>query len=323
MKVKKWQHLFEIKATEFPLVETIFKDCKVIHLRSILEQQLDPSTIEHLESFFAEKTLKESLKKQYNCHSPQLIEAVRELLFCEKNHQFRLDMFLALDVMSDIFLQCAESALPEFLQAVKTANIRTVLIFMYPRKPQIKQLMDTFPAAQRLAILLNSSGYKQTADMLEMYTRNPAYFNEVLENTSLNDKNSFRKLHDLFARHNRKLAQDNFELKQEAHFPSIKKIEEADLEGEFKLVAPECYYTLVDWGAKLGHCIGGVGYAQRAKSGQCLLLGLADPKTDEIKYTMEIVGKRINQLQGYSGSAPKQAQREVLVRELKKLSLHA
>lgn len=322
MPVQKWEHGYQIKATKFPLVGTLIKDKSSLLVRNILEEQLDESTQNHLQSFFCEKTLKASLKKQYNCHSPQLVKAVVELLFCQKNNYFRLDMFLALDVLSELFLQEKQPALTEFVSALKCVNIRTVLIFLYPRKPQIKQMLSQFTPSQRLTIIMNSAGYKQTTDMLYMYSKNPQYFNEMLNHLSFIEKNSFSKLHDYFAIHNKKLAERDFQLNQQIHFPNILKLNEVKME-QFEFAIPSCYYTLIDWGAKLGHCIGSLSYAEKANRGHCLLLGLIDPASGEIKYTMEIVAKKMVQIQGYSGSSPSLKQKEMIIKELKKLNLHS
>ena len=72
--------------------------------------------------------------------------------------------------------------------------------------------------------------------------------------------------------------------------------------------------------SSLGHCIGSRHYGTDASLGKCLLLGIAT-KSDNVDYTLEIRSRRLNQIQGFSGTRPNSTVMKELETVLRKLEL--
>lgn len=88
-----------------------------------------------------------------------------------------------------------------------------------------------------------------------------------------------------------------FFLNLETKFPNIKNLTSVD---DYVWVIPQTNIDLADWSNKMKNCIS--GYAQRAKKGEVLLLGVQ--KDEKLLYNIEIKSGKVIQFMAKSNSRP-------------------
>lgn len=106
-----------------------------------------------------------------------------------------------------------------------------------------------------------------------------------------------------------------FFLNQEEHYPALKELK-LDLDG-LTLVIPQTNEELEEWSYLLSNCIR--GYAQSAKKGETLLLGVK--KDNKLVYALEIVSRTLRQFSSkHNGSVPR-GDKEKVVKLLRESAL--
>jgi hypothetical protein len=290
--------------------------------------ELHPAIADELDKFLKESSLKTALKKSFGISSPPITEAINKLMFSEtKEHvEVNFNYWLIFDMLSTLFLKQEKPNHSDFLKFLtQFYTNRTVLATLAPHfnlKLQMQKLLnDNFTESQKCEILNNSTYKDEVKDMLAMYLQNDEYLNNTLKMNEFKNINNFRKIHDIFAKENAKLKTKDFSLNQEQWYPQINKLNEGEGKAKnFQFLIPKSHHVLIDWGQTLGHCIGSRHYATDASMGKCLLLGIAT-KSENIDYTLEIRSRRINQIQGFSGTRPNATTMKELEIILRKLEL--
>lgn len=268
-------------------------------------EDLDEVIAQEVHDFLKHTSLKEALKEQMGISSAQITSFVNQVIFTETKDcvELNLNYYLIVDVLATIFLQQAKPNPDAFLKALSQRKLIAMIAPLYNRKLHLQKFLnDNFSEEKKLEILQNSSRQDQISDMLSMYMQNDEFFKEYLSKKSFKEIASFGDCHDLLAMQMSKITQENFDLKQETHYPVLKNLDNQLFSGTHRLVVPQTHHDLVVYGNLLGHCIGSKHYAEAAYKGKCVLLAIVD--NNRLKYTLEIVNKHITQIQGQSRSYP-------------------
>lgn len=91
-------------------------------------------------------------------------------------------------------------------------------------------------------------------------------------------------------------------MNQEERTPELKEIHQKNIGiDKYSIYVAQHNYDLINWGSALHNCIGGGGYAEDARDGESLIMGIVFD--DEIKYCIEISNndpknRRIVQMEG-------------------------
>lgn len=275
---------------------------KSIEFQSIFQplSGLNRESLEEAMTFVNASSFKEALKKSYNISSPRIVSFCQEKLF-PKTNIFSIDYFIAIDTVNKIFTRSNKLNHNDFIQVLERRDLLAMLYPYYNERIRISHVInEIYPSNQVKTILENSSLYCNIADLTSMFLQNDEYFKNVFNRMSSKDKNSLDKCHDICAKHITAITQKNYSLNQESHYSAVVNL--GIIDKEYRFLIPQTHHDLVLWGSKLGHCIGASMYAQGAARGEKLLLGIED--RTQIRYALEIVDKRIVQIEGASKSRP-------------------
>lgn len=197
------------------------------------------------------------------------------------------------------------SILPEWLNS---ANQRFLLSFL-----------NNFTDSQKKTLLTSDCDKTTFSDALAMYAKFPRELNRSISLKKWNALESFSLIHDFFVEESKKFAQPNFLLNQEKFFVNAKFLRGIRLNNGMYFNLAEDQHELIDWGNKMGHCIGTAGYGSMATEGDCLLIAVMKDK--EPVYAIEIRGFRIVQIQGKNHSKPDGTLMNEISLKLRKLGL--
>lgn len=141
-------------------------------------------------------------------------------------------------------------------------------------------------------------------DSVRMFWQYPEEMKALIETQKFSSINTLVKIHDFISREATKIKQKPYDLEQHKNYPEIKTCENKSLEelDSYKLIVPKSNHDLIIWGTTLGNCVGGGVYAERAKNGQSIILGVESE--NQLKYCLEIVNGKISQIEGKQRMRP-------------------
>lgn len=270
----------------------------------------DPQVIKMIEDFFKYPSLKDALKNTFGISSGKVCDFVNNNIIVRSNPKqigLNLNFFLSLSTLYYVFLNQEKPNHDSFLKALGNHHVISILSNLYNHRVRLQGFMKNLTEDQKLQLLERSDLYDEVVDMINMYFQRDDYFSKILKDLPVERRDTFQKIHDEFAKHLAKIKAEDFTLLQEKINPKLYDLVKEPINKEFFWKVPQTHHDLIDWGAELGHCIGGRDYAMRASQGRCILLAIykkEEGKKTQLKYTIEIINKRINQAQGVSGSRP-------------------
>jgi len=268
--------------------------------------------------------LTEAMSIAFNCSSKSFKKAFFDYLTDKKWHlnldgdklsviKFICELFLIKTTPnhSDCINLIAEqkglivTILPEWLNAT---NQRFFLSFL-----------NNFTDSQKKFLLTSNCDKHIFNDTIAMYAKFPRELNRSMTLKKWNELSSFDLIHDFFVKESSKFAQPNFLLNQEKFFINAKFLKGIRLNNGMYFNLAEDQHQLIDWGNKMGHCIGTAGYGSMATEGGCLLIAVMKEK--EPIYAIEIRSFKIVQIQGKNHSKPDQSLMNEISQKLRKLGL--
>lgn len=160
-------------------------------------------------------------------------------------------------------------------------------------------------------------------DSIRMFWHYPEELEKMIKDQKFSSVSTIAKLHDFISREATRIRQKPFELKIEEHFKKVSKIKDADSNGfdGYYFEVPKLNHDLIFYGTKLGNCIGGGTYAEKAKNGKCILLAIKEKVEHMVQYVLEIENEKITQLEGRFRSSPPKAMVEAISNQLKEAGL--
>ena len=279
------------------------------------EQELSEDMLELIRKFLSYGSIKEALKSHFKIKSSQVVNFCQDNMIRKNGNQvcLNVDYFCIIESLSYIFSRGDKFNHSDFMEVIKSHKTLAVLSPFYSEARRLdKFLKDNFTPSQIKTVLLNTQEYAEIRDLTGMYFQEEELYKRVLKNISFKDKQDLVLCHDILAEHVKNIKLENFELKQETHYPQISEL--GGLDKEYSFSIPKSHKDLVVWGTELGHCIGAKMYADQAYNGVSLLIGIK--KEDQIKYTLEIRNRKINQIQGFSRSRPSDSLMKKIKQEL-------
>lgn len=294
---------------------------KPLKTRLYAEINLEPDLAREIEEFYLQPSLKEALQKQFGISSPVFIKTVYQTLIKEDDTKININSnyLLLFDFLSKIFIKQSKPNHSLFLQAIQDRNVlANAMVLFRQRIRALEILKKHFSDSQILELISDPDSNANTiSDTFAMYLTNDEFFNKSLNKLKYNEKNTFGKIHDVFAKQIQYMKNPDFMLQQESLSPALNLIN--DHSYKFQFIIPANYHTLIDWGNQLGHCIGSKHYALKALKGECILLGVSEE--NKLLYTLEIINGHMVQIQGKSGSAPHSTLNSEIQSALKKAKL--
>lgn len=141
-------------------------------------------------------------------------------------------------------------------------------------------------------------------DSVRMFWQYPEEMKALIDTQKFSSINTLVKIHDFISREATKIKQKPYDLEQHKNYPEIEICENKTLEelDSYKLIVPKSNHDLIIWGTTLGNCVGGGVYAERAKKGQSIILGVENE--NQLKYCLEIVNGKISQIEGKQRMRP-------------------
>ena len=194
---------------------------------------------------------------------------------------------------------------------------------------QVLTLFSTFKNMYNKEDDLQSKNYTWNSkkhllsDCVRIFWHYPDELTTMIKDQKFSAISDIFKLHDFIAREATRIRQKPFELKIEEHFKKVEKVKNKELIGfdEYFFEVPKINHDLIFYGTKLGNCIGGGTFAEKAKNGHCVLLAIKDKKDEEVKYVLEIVNEKITQIEGKFRTMPPKTMLEAIQKQLKESGL--
>ena len=148
------------------------------------------------------------------------------------------------------------------------------------------------------SLVMAASHYRELAETEQFDIRAVQFstvgeLNELLHHEAIKNKDS------------------NFSLRQEQHTPELAEVNGAEIPNGMKLVVAADSHQLILWSRLMKNCIGNGGYAKRARSGGCILLGVE--KAGKLIYTIEIVQGQVKQFVTTGNESISQPQRQPVI----------
>ena len=264
--------------------------------------------------FFQYNSLKDALTRRYGVSSSNFTKKFEKLIFARSSEKvyINLNVFLYLDLLKMCFLEKEKPNFSDFVETFLNTSDENILLFgrnlNHSHLVTISKILDLYHVDFHIKDLL---GFKndqfnrtEIKDMVEMFKKHPKVLGEHLQLLDFKDKNSFNKIHDQFVIKIECMSQENFDLKQEASFPSLAKIHDEILPSGYQIKVAQKNHDLISWGSLLGHCVGNGSYADDILEKNCCIISLF--KDNTVKYCVEIDpnNKTIEQIQGKSGTFP-------------------
>lgn len=122
-----------------------------------------------------------------------------------------------------------------------------------------------------------------------------------------NVKPTWEELHNFIYRQHQKRLTEQKEIRYKDEILEI----DGAAEGDLRIELPQNTHTLIDWGNALSHCVG--SYGSMAAQKYCEIVGVF--KNNEIKYCLELRGRRIVQFKGKHNCFP-EPEDEMVVRRI-------
>jgi hypothetical protein len=296
----------KISTKKYPFLKELeLYNKKKIESECFYPLDLDIELESEIETFFKERNLKIALEKNFKIKSPCFIKTVFETMIKQDSDCIivNTNYYLIFDILSKLFLDQEKPNHSLFLQAIKKREIMAQAITLFPQRIRaVGFFKANFTDTQIMELLESPLNFITIKDMFTMYFQNDQHFNNLLKGVSFKDKNTILKIHNIFAKENAYLKSKDFALKQEILNPKIIEVCSSEFKSGWSFANPENYHTLIAWGQDLGHCIGSRSYAESALLGSSVLLGVYFK--GELKFTLEVLNGRFNQIQGKSGTKP-------------------
>lgn len=326
---------------EYKMLEYInpdFKNMSYWGVKSLI------SFTEEFNDLLKESKLKDFLKNVFGVASSQLTNAFLEFHKQTMTKEGVNYSFIhAGMVLKRIFIDDGQNNSNDLLKYLSSSNVRISLDCLV-RSRSLEQAANFFKVfnSQQIKILLDSidklnidkrhtydnprygNSYYNRGDLglltdaVEMFWKFPQELTQMIKEIKFSNLNTITKLHDFLAQESTKLQHLPFDLNQEEHHKSLKFVHEKemeDLEG-FKIFVAQKNYDLINWGVILHNCVGGAGYAEKAKTGKSVLVGIL--QNDEVKYCVEIIDKKINQIEGKCRSKVPKPITEAFIKTMQK-----
>lgn len=158
-----------------------------------------------------------------------------------------------------------------------------------PRERDLRRLLRSASPKQLRRLVTSDGSLYGITDSVRSF----GLIREQVPDYALSDLSfaSFKELHDVLSRDQRKLKEPNFDIEYKG---KAKKLT-GDYEG-YRIVAPKSNHDLVDWGTQMSNCIG--GYGRAATAGQSLLYGVYEGDSLIANMELDPRGGHIRQLLG-------------------------
>lgn len=291
-----------------PEIGELLKEDK---LKTFLEKAIGSSSSSLTNSFL--NYYKERNDKKLPCSYDFLeVAVVAKELFSENgkiNHDYMAKILSQFKIVTGL------------AHIINSCNIqRTVEFFNLFSLPQKYALLESINEMIEDNEVKNESGYGYSYysrpyirkghlmnDGILLYWKYPQELKEILSNLKFTNINTLTKLHDVISKESTKIKQKPYNLEQEKHNEKLIEVNNQSLVKfeDYKIIVPQTNHELAVWGGILGNCVGGGTYAEYAKMGDSIILGIK--LNDELKYCMQIRNKNIVQIEGKSRSYPNEA----------------
>jgi hypothetical protein len=233
------------------------------------------------------------------------------------------DVLSMIKFTSELFLMRLVPNHSDFIEAISTK--KGVINNLIPKwinssnQRFLLSLLNNFTDSQKKILLSLDCDLPTFRDTLNMYSKFPRELNRSLSTKKWNTLENFSLIHDFFCEEYKKFQQPNFLLNQEKFFVNAKFLRGIKLSNGMYFNLADDQHELIDWGNKMGHCIGTAGYGQLATEGNCLLIAVMKDK--EPVFAIEIRDFRIAQIQGKNHSKPEPLLMNEIENRLKKLGI--
>lgn len=262
------------------------------------------------EGFFRHSSLKNALRERYKLSSASFTVLINNNIFQRNNSYCTVDNNIL--KICDYFYKLFPNNYCDFLVCVeKYQNIRHNAHPIFDAENKLIPFLKNFTDKQIKTLLLRSnfinqssgySPYHDVVDTVEMFNRYETELKLCLNRVPFKKIDTMKKLHDFFTKEVMKLRQQLYNLEQNKHYPALDKVDGVKLLNNYEIIVAKTNHDLVKWGNELGHCIGNGSYAEKAKSGNIILLAIG--KNGEAEYAIEIKKGRLIQIQGKSCDYP-------------------
>lgn len=303
MTVQTFKEVWAVHKDKFPYLQAIEQfEGKTVGF--IQGNELSPVVLDSLGILAGQAKLKDGVEQLFQTKSKEVLKIVDTKVFPRSGKQVTLDgeYLNYLLFLKTIFNPDTNTSdFVEYLEGKKMVNLANEFNAEY--QVIMSRLLNSFTNPQKKNLLDSWSGRLQFREALNLFNSYPTYFQNLLSETEFKEINTFTKLRDFMVNKAEVASVELVNLCQETHFPTVTEMLSMQLPEDFTIVIAQTNHELIKWGVDMDHCIGGSNYQNDAAKGRCLLIALA--KKGVPKYAVEVRNRRVVQVQGKSGTDPK------------------